>query len=98
MRSSRRSPTRGLIWLGPRISPANHRGKASAKVANDGSGQLRRRIVHGPGVDEPIAEDSFAGATPTRQYLHADHQGGIRAGFCVEKPLDFARQASLIAQ
>ncbi|QCI79595.1 RHS repeat-associated core domain-containing protein [Hankyongella ginsenosidimutans] len=42
-------------------------------------GQLRRRIVHGPGVDEPIAEDSFAGATPTRRFLHADHQGSVVA-------------------
>lgn len=61
MRSSRRSPVRGLIWIGPRISPANHQDNASVKAANDGSGQLRRRIVHGPGVDAPIVEDSVAG-------------------------------------
>ena len=41
---------------------------------------MLRRYVHGPGVDEPVAE--YAGATvsaSTRRYLHADHQGSIVA-------------------
>ena len=46
----------------------------------DGAGNVLRRYVHGPGVDEPVAE--YAGATvsaSTRRYLHADHQGSIVA-------------------
>jgi RHS repeat-associated protein len=46
----------------------------------DSAGNLLRRYLHGPGVDEPLAE--YTGATvsaSTRRYLHADHQGSIVA-------------------
>ena len=40
------------------------------------SGELLRRYVHGPGVDEPLVwyEGTGVGAG-SRRYLHADHQG-----------------------
>jgi RHS repeat-associated protein len=49
-------------------------------VEYDGSGTLKRRFVHGAGVDEPLLW--YEGATVSaakRQYLHADHQGSIIA-------------------
>jgi RHS repeat-associated protein len=49
-------------------------------VEYDGNGVLKRRYVHGAGVDEPLVwyEGSGVSAT-TRRYLHADHQGSIVA-------------------
>lgn len=44
----------------------------------DGSGNLLRRFVHGPGVDDPIAW--YEGTTlADRRFLHADHQGSVVA-------------------
>lgn len=46
----------------------------------DAAGALRRRYVHGPGVDEPIVwyEGANVGTSP-RRYVHANHQGSIVA-------------------
>ena len=44
----------------------------------DGSGNLLRRYVHGPGVDEPLIWYEGAGLSD-RRTLHADHQGSIVA-------------------
>jgi RHS repeat-associated protein len=45
---------------------------------NDGSGNVLRRYVHGPDVDEPLVwyEGSGTG-TADRRYLHADERGSI---------------------
>jgi RHS repeat-associated protein len=44
----------------------------------DGSGNLLRRYVHGPGTDEPIVWYEGAG-TSDRRWLHADGRGSIIA-------------------
>jgi RHS repeat-associated protein len=44
----------------------------------DGSGNLERRYLHGPGVDEPVLWYEGAGLT-SRRGLLADHQGSIVA-------------------
>jgi RHS repeat-associated protein len=44
----------------------------------NGSNQLLRRYVHGPGVDEPLIWYEGAGLAD-RRTLHADHQGSIVA-------------------
>ena len=46
----------------------------------DASGTLKRRYVHGPGVDEPVVwyEGASIGNSP-RRYLHADRQGSVVA-------------------
>ncbi|MDQ4088303.1 MAG: hypothetical protein M3177_09900, partial [Pseudomonadota bacterium] len=44
----------------------------------DGDGVLKRRYVHGPGVDEPIAYYTST-ATSSRRWLHADERGSIIA-------------------
>ena len=44
----------------------------------DGAGNLLRRYVHGPGVDEPVMWAEGAGLTDLRFY-HPDHQGSIIA-------------------
>jgi len=52
---------------------------ADALVAEyNGSNQLLRRYVHGPGVDEPLIWYEGSG-TADRRFLHADHQGSIVA-------------------
>jgi RHS repeat-associated protein len=44
----------------------------------DGSGNLLRRYVHGPGVDEPLLW--YEGSTlASRRHLRADHQGSVVA-------------------
>jgi RHS repeat-associated protein len=44
----------------------------------DGSGNVLRRYVHGPGTDDPIVW--YEGATlATRNYLHADERGSVIA-------------------
>ena len=44
----------------------------------DGSGNVLRRYVHGPGVDDPVVW--YEGSTlATRNYLHADERGSIIA-------------------
>jgi RHS repeat-associated protein len=46
----------------------------------DASGNLLRRYVHGPGVDEPLVWYEGAGVSSgTRRYLYANHQGSIVA-------------------
>lgn len=44
----------------------------------DGSGNVLRRYVHGPGVDEPLVWYEGSGTT-TKNWLFADHQGSIIA-------------------
>src|SRR5690606_19217470 len=44
----------------------------------DGSGNLLRRYVHGPGVDEPLVWYEGAGTT-TKTWLYGDHLGSIVA-------------------
>lgn len=44
----------------------------------DGAGNMLRRYVHGPGVDEPVMWAEGAGLTDLRFY-HPDHQGSIIA-------------------
>lgn len=44
------------------------------------SGQLLRRYVHGPGIDEPLVWYEGTGTgSAARRHLHADHQGSIVA-------------------
>jgi RHS repeat-associated protein len=44
----------------------------------DSSGNLLRRYVHGPGIDEPLVW--YEGSSlATRRFLHADHEGSIVA-------------------
>jgi len=44
------------------------------------SGQLLRRYVHGPGIDEPLVWYEGAGTgSANRRHLHTDHQGSIVA-------------------
>jgi len=38
----------------------------------DGSGNLLRRYVFGPGVDEPIVTIAVSGGTSTKSYNHQD--------------------------
>ena len=46
----------------------------------DGSNNLLRRYVHGPGTDEPVLWYEGAGvASSTRRYLHSNQQGSIVA-------------------
>jgi len=45
----------------------------------DGSGNLLRRYIHGPGTDEPLVWLEGPMASATVNYLHADHQGSIIA-------------------
>ena len=42
----------------------------------DGSGNMLRRYVHGPGMDEPLVSYLGAGTTG-RNFLHADERGSI---------------------
>ena len=43
-------------------------------------GNLLRRYVHGPGVDEPVVWYEGAGVgAASRRYLHTDHQGSVVA-------------------
>lgn len=44
----------------------------------DGSGNVLRRYVHGPGTDDPVVWYEGAGMT-TRNYLHADERGSVIA-------------------
>jgi YD repeat-containing protein len=45
----------------------------------DGSGNVLRRYVHGPGTDDPVVW--YEGATlATRNYLHADERGSVVTG------------------
>ena len=44
----------------------------------DASGNLLRRYVHGPGLDEPLVWYEGAGLTD-RRFIHADHQGSVVA-------------------
>jgi RHS repeat-associated protein len=44
----------------------------------DAAGNMTRRYVHGPGVDEPILAYTGSG-TGTRRWLHADERGSIVA-------------------
>ena len=44
----------------------------------DAAGNLQRRYVHGPGVDEPIAVYQGSG-TASKEWLYADHLGSIVA-------------------
>ena len=49
-------------------------------VEYDANGVLKRRYVHGAGVDEPLVWYEGSGVTAAaRRYLHADHQGSIIA-------------------
>lgn len=45
----------------------------------DGSGNLLRRYVHGPGVDEPLVWYEGPLASATVRWLHADREGSIIA-------------------
>jgi len=44
----------------------------------DGSNQLQRRFVHGPGIDEPLVWYEGTG-TSTRRWFHADEHGSVVA-------------------
>ncbi|ADU15329.1 RHS repeat domain-containing protein [Asticcacaulis excentricus] len=44
----------------------------------DGSNNLLRRYVHGPGIDEPVVWYEGSG-TGTKYYFMSDHQGSIQA-------------------
>lgn len=55
-----------------------------------GDGPLRRRLVHGPGMDEPLVWYERAG---NRRYLHADERGSIVA---VSDPPELDASASQI--
>lgn len=44
----------------------------------DGAGNLLRRYVHGPGIDEPLVAYEGSGTT-ARQWLYADHLGSVVA-------------------
>jgi RHS repeat-associated protein len=44
----------------------------------DAAGNLQRRYVHGPGVDEPLVAYEGAG-TAAKAWLYADHQGSVVA-------------------
>jgi RHS repeat-associated protein len=43
------------------------------------SGALKRRYVHGGGVDEPLVQYNVVSGVATKRYLYADHQGSIIA-------------------
>ena len=44
----------------------------------DGSNNVLRRYVHGPGMDQPLVQYEGSGTT-TRRFLHADERGSIVA-------------------
>jgi RHS repeat-associated protein len=44
----------------------------------DASGNVLRRYVHGPGVDEPLLWYEYSGLT-TRRHLRTDHEGSVVA-------------------
>jgi hypothetical protein len=44
----------------------------------DGAGNLLRRYVHGPGIDEPLVWYEGTGTT-SQTWLYADHQGSVVA-------------------
>lgn len=71
---------------GPAIAPEEYLSDGVEEIADyDGAGPLGgnilRRYVHGPGVDEPVVMYSYnlAGAVTGQQYYHADYAGSIIA-------------------
>lgn len=54
-------------YLGPRLV-----------IERDGSGNILRRYVHGPGNDEPLVWYEGAGLT-TKRWLHTDERGSVIA-------------------
>lgn len=60
----------------------------------DGSGNVLRRYIPGPGTDQPVAMVIVSGATNTLRFFHADRQGSIvamadAAGALIEGPYTY---------
>lgn len=60
----------------------------------DSSGNVLRRYVPGPGINQPIAMVTGSGATLAHQYIRANHQGSVidstdDAGTRVEGPIRY---------
>lgn len=60
----------------------------------DGSNNLLRRYIPGPGTDQPVAMVTVSGSTNTNRYFHADRQGSVVAmadatGTLIEGPYTY---------
>lgn len=72
-------PLGRLFYLGSTQTVLDHDGTDVIVELDSPTGQqVRRRYVHGPGVDEPLVWYEGAG-TGDRRFLHADERGSIVA-------------------